>query len=57
MSTTLRKPGDASSVGRLLQHWRKTRRKSQLSLALSAGVSARHVGWRRPCTTKWRVAS
>jgi transcriptional regulator with XRE-family HTH domain len=45
MSTTLRTPADASSVGRLLQHWRKTRRKSQLSLALSAGVSARHVGF------------
>jgi transcriptional regulator with XRE-family HTH domain len=45
MSTTLRTPDDASSVGRLLQHWRKTRRKSQLSLALSAGVSARHVGF------------
>jgi len=45
MHTTLRTPDNAISVGRLLQHWRKTRRKSQLSLALSAGVSARHVGF------------
>jgi transcriptional regulator with XRE-family HTH domain len=32
-------------VGRLIQHWRRVRRKSQLSLALQAGVSARHLGF------------
>lgn len=45
MSTTPRTAQDAPPVGRLLQHWRKTRRQSQLSLALRAGVSARHVGF------------
>jgi transcriptional regulator with XRE-family HTH domain len=46
MTTMARTTTDESvSVGRLLQHWRKTRRRSQLSLALSAGVSARHVGF------------
>jgi transcriptional regulator with XRE-family HTH domain len=38
-------PTEATSVGRLLQHWRRLRRKSQLALALQAGVSARHVGF------------
>ena len=32
-------------MGRLLQSWRHTRRKSQLALALEAGVSARHLGF------------
>ena len=32
-------------VGRLIQHWRRVRRKSQLALALEAGVSARHLGF------------
>lgn len=35
----------ASPVGRLIQHWRHVRRKSQLALALEAGVSARHLGF------------
>ena len=35
----------AGTVGRLLQHWRHVRKKSQLSLALQAGVSARHLGF------------
>jgi transcriptional regulator with XRE-family HTH domain len=34
-----------SPVGRLIQHWRHARRKSQLALALEAGVSARHLGF------------
>jgi transcriptional regulator with XRE-family HTH domain len=32
-------------VGRLIKHWRQLRRKSQLALALEAGVSARHLGF------------
>ena len=32
-----------SDVGPLLQHWRKTRRLSQLALAAEADVSARHL--------------
>jgi transcriptional regulator with XRE-family HTH domain len=35
----------ASPVGRLLQHWRRVRRKSQLVLALEAEVSPRHLGF------------
>lgn len=34
-----------SAVGRLLQYWRQARRKSQLALALDAGVSARHLSF------------
>ncbi len=30
-------------IGALLQHWRKARHKSQLQLAIEAGVSARHL--------------
>jgi transcriptional regulator with XRE-family HTH domain len=33
------------TVGRLLQQWRRTRNKSQLGLALQAGISARHLGF------------
>jgi transcriptional regulator with XRE-family HTH domain len=32
-------------VGHLIRHWRQVRRKSQLALALEAGVSARHLGF------------
>lgn len=35
----------ASPVGKLLQYWRGKRNKSQLALALEAGVSARHVSF------------
>jgi len=35
----------ASPVGRLIQHWRRARKKSQLALAVQAGVSARHLGF------------
>ncbi|TKB67277.1 MAG: helix-turn-helix transcriptional regulator [Nitrospira sp.] len=34
-----------SPVGRLIQHWRRARQKSQLVLALEAGISARHLGF------------
>src|SRR5262245_17230583 len=34
-----------SPVGRLLRQWRGTRRRSQLALALHAGVSARHLSF------------
>ena len=37
--------GDAPPVGRLLKHWRQVRRKSQLTLALEADVSPRHLGF------------
>ncbi|MGZ8633417.1 MAG: transcriptional regulator, partial [Solirubrobacteraceae bacterium] len=32
-------------VGPLLRDWRQRRRRSQLDLALDAGVSARHVSF------------
>lgn len=32
-------------VGRLLRHWRQVRRKSQLTLAIEADVSPRHLGF------------
>jgi transcriptional regulator with XRE-family HTH domain len=32
-------------LGRLLQHWRQARRKSQLALALDARISARHLSF------------
>ena len=32
-------------VGRLIQHWRRARKQSQLALSLRAGVSARHLGF------------
>ena len=37
--------GEAATVGRLIQHWRRARNKSQLALALQAGISARHLGF------------
>lgn len=36
---------NASQVGPLLRDWRERRRKSQLDLALEAGVSARHISF------------
>jgi transcriptional regulator with XRE-family HTH domain len=44
-STPATSPHETTSVGRLIQHWRRVRRKSQLALALQAGVSARHLGF------------
>jgi transcriptional regulator with XRE-family HTH domain len=38
-------PPSPSPVGRLLQHWRQVRRKSQFVLALDAGISARHLSF------------
>lgn len=35
----------SGQVGRLLRNWRRARHKSQLALALDAGVSARHLGF------------
>src|SRR5688572_28713393 len=35
----------ASPVGELLQHWSRVRSMSQLSLALEANVSSRHVSF------------
>jgi len=37
-----------SDVGTLLREWRTTRRMSQLELATTAGVSARHLSFGRP---------
>lgn len=34
-----------ASFGDLLKHWRKTRRMSQLDLALAADVSSRHISF------------
>jgi transcriptional regulator with XRE-family HTH domain len=36
---------EAPPVGRLLKHWRHVRRKSQLTLALDANISPRHLGF------------
>lgn len=36
---------DRTPVGRLLRDWRRRRRRSQLDLALDAGVSARHLSF------------
>jgi len=38
-------PDPAAAVGPLLRRWRNARRMSQLDLALTAGVSARHVSF------------
>src|SRR5215475_8281784 len=35
----------SSSVGTLLQHWRRMRRMSQLALSHEAGVTQRHVSF------------
>jgi transcriptional regulator with XRE-family HTH domain len=35
----------ARPVGRLLQEWRQVRRKSQLDLAMDAGISTRHLSF------------
>ncbi|MGH2618696.1 MAG: helix-turn-helix domain-containing protein [Thermomicrobiales bacterium] len=46
MTATLRHPRIAPSpVGRLLQHWRQVRQKSQLAVALDAEISARHLSF------------
>lgn len=37
--------GGPTPVGRLIQHWRRARKQSQLALSLRAGVSARHLGF------------
>lgn len=42
---TPRPPEPAAAVGPLLKRWRNARRMSQLDLALTAGVSARHVSF------------
>ena len=44
-STPAAPRGEVTTVGRLIQHWRRARRKSQLALALQAGISARHLGF------------
>ena len=44
MNTLLGHPADAS-FGRLLRHWRTTRRMSQLGLATEAGISTRHLSF------------
>src|SRR5688572_28758033 len=36
---------EESPFGRLVKYWRRERGKSQLTLALEAGVSARHLGF------------
>jgi transcriptional regulator with XRE-family HTH domain len=46
MDTTLAASGkEPTTVGPLIQHWRRIRKKSQLTLALQAGVSAKHLGF------------
>lgn len=43
--STPAKTATINSFGRLLQHWRQARHKSQLALALDAGISARHLSF------------
>jgi transcriptional regulator with XRE-family HTH domain len=45
VGATAASDGEATTVGRLLQHWRRLRGKSQIALALQAGISARHLGF------------
>src|SRR5262245_53889609 len=45
VSTSASSRGEPTSVGRLIQHWRRARKQSQLAVALRAGVSARHLGF------------
>lgn len=45
MTTAVPDRPTPSPVGRLLQHWRGVRKKSQLALALDAEVSARHLSF------------
>ena len=40
-----RLPVQRSGIGHLLQGWRRTRGKSQLTLSLEAGISARHLSF------------
>jgi transcriptional regulator with XRE-family HTH domain len=40
-----RKPGAASAVGGLIRQWRERRRLSQLTLALDAEISTRHLSF------------
>jgi transcriptional regulator with XRE-family HTH domain len=42
---TSRPGGRGAPAGELLRHWRHQRRRSQLDLALDAGVSARHLSF------------
>lgn len=44
MNTLLGQPAQ-STFGKLLRHWRTTRRMSQLGLATEAGISARHLSF------------
>jgi transcriptional regulator with XRE-family HTH domain len=44
-TSTARRVGDASHVGPLLRAWRTSRGKSQLALAVEAGISTRHLSF------------
>ncbi len=44
-ASTLTTEAPVSPIGRLLKRWRKTRRMSQLDLALTADASARHLSF------------
>src|SRR5262245_22488827 len=45
MASSTAARGEATRVGRLIQRWRRARGKSQLALALQAGISAKHLGF------------
>jgi transcriptional regulator with XRE-family HTH domain len=45
MATTLRTDASRATLGDLLREWRKRRHHSQLSLALDAGISQRHLSF------------
>lgn len=44
-STAVASSVEPTTVGRLIQEWRRARNKSQIALALQAGISAKHLGF------------
>jgi transcriptional regulator with XRE-family HTH domain len=44
-TTTANRHPEPAAVGRLIRHWRNVRKESQLTLALKAGISTRHLGF------------
>ena len=43
--TSVARPDEGPAVGRLLRHWRRRRRCTQLALSLASGVSTRHLSF------------
>ena len=45
LTRSRKKPAAASPVGGLIRQWRERRRRSQLTLALDAEISSRHLSF------------